>query len=87
MFYVERLFKSLQPLSQESWFPWVMGAIAILFVWSLFSSLKSLPKLVMYPLIGATCIILAMTWVGNRNEPAVLTPVVDFIEPWLPAAR
>ena len=87
MLYVERFIKSLQPLSQEPWFPWAAGFIGLIFVWSLYSSLKSLPKLVMYPLIGATCIILCMSWVGNRNEPALLTPIVDFIEPWLPAAR
>jgi len=87
MLYVERLLKSLQPLTNEPWFPWVAGLVGLLFLWSLYSSLKSLPKLVMYPLIGATCIILFMTWLGHRNEPAVLTPVVDMIEPWFPAAR
>ncbi|WP_283395640.1 hypothetical protein [Candidatus Pelagisphaera phototrophica] len=39
----------------------------------------------MYPIIGATCAIICINWVYNRNEPELLTPVVDMIAPWLPS--
>ena len=85
MHYVERLFQSLQPLYNESWFPWVVGAIGILFAYSVFKSLKALPRMVMYPIIGATCVIVFFTWLYNRNEPAILSPLMDILAHWFPS--
>lgn len=85
MHYVERLFQSLQPLYNQPWFPYAIGVVGILFAYSVFMSLKSLPKLVMYPIIAAACVIVFMNWVYNRNEPAVLTPLIDMLTPWLPS--
>ena len=85
MLYVERLFKSLKPLYDQPWFPWALGAIGLVFAYSVFKTLSSLPKLVMYPIIGATCVIICMNWVYYRNEPEMLTPIVDAIAPWLPS--
>jgi hypothetical protein len=85
MLYVERLFKSLQPLYDQPWFPYALGCIGILFAYSVLKTLRSLPKLVMYPIIGATCAIVCMNWAYNRNEPEFITPVVDAIAPFLPS--
>jgi len=62
-----------------------MGVIGIIFAYSVFKTLSTLPKLVMYPIIGATCVIICINWVYNRNEPEILTPIVDMIAPWLPS--
>ncbi|OUW19761.1 MAG: hypothetical protein CBD18_00300 [Opitutales bacterium TMED158] len=85
MLYVERLFKSLQPLYDQPWFPWALGGIGILFAYSVIKTLRTLPKLVMYPIIGATCAIIFLNWVYYRNEPQLLTPMIDAIAPWLPS--
>mgnify|MGYP000748956654 CR=1 FL=1 len=84
MQYVEKLFQSLQPLYNQSWFPYALGVLGLLFAYSVFMSLKSLPKLVMYPIIMATCAIVFMNWVYNRNEPEILSPVVNMIAQFLP---
>jgi len=84
MHYVEKLFQSLQPLAHQSWFPYAVGFVGLLFAYSVFMTLKSLPKLVMYPIIAASCAIVFMNWIFNRNEPAVLTPVVDMVAQFLP---
>ena len=83
--YVERLFKSLQPLYAQPCFPYAMGVIGIILACSIFRSFSTLPRLIMYPIIGATCAIICINWVYNRNEPELLTPVVDMIAPWLPS--
>ncbi len=85
MHYVEKLLQSLQPLYSQAWFPYAMGVIGLVFAYSVFKSLKSLPKLVMYPIIMATCVIVFMNWIYNRNEPELLSPIVDLLAPWLPA--
>lgn len=85
MLYVERLFESLQPLYTQPWFPYAMGVIRIIFAYSIFRTLSTLPRLVMYPIIGATCAIICINWVYNRNEPELLTPIVDMIAPCLPS--
>jgi hypothetical protein len=85
MLYVERLFKSLQPLYDQPWFPYALGCIGLLFAYSIFKTLNSLPKLVMYPIIGATCVIVCINWVYNRNEPELISPIVDAIAPFLPS--
>lgn len=87
MHYVERLFQSLQPLYNQPWFPYALGVIGLLFAYSVFMSLRSLPKLVMYPIIAATCVIVFMNWVYYRNEPEMITPLIDMITPWLPAGH
>lgn len=85
MHYVERLFKSLEPLYSQTWFPYAIGVLGILFAYSVYMSLRSLPKMVMYPIIAAACAIVFMNWVYNRNEPEMLTPMINMITPWLPA--
>ncbi|HCR30903.1 MAG TPA: hypothetical protein DIV79_12895 [Opitutae bacterium] len=84
MLYVERLFESLQPLYNQPWLPYALGVIGVIFAYSVFKTLSKLPKLVMYPIIGTTCFIICMSWVYHRNEPEMLTPIVDAIAPWLP---
>lgn len=84
MQYVERLLLSLEPLYQKPWLPYALGVVGILFAYSVFKTLKSLPKLVMYPIILATCAIVFLNWVFNRNEPEFLTPVIELIAPFLP---
>lgn len=86
MQYVEKLFQSLQPLYNQAWFPYALGVLGLIFAYSVFMSLKSLPKLVMYPIIMATCVIVFMNWVYNRNEPEVLSPMVDLIAQFLPSS-
>lgn len=61
-----------------------MGVIGIIFACSIFRTLSTLPRLVMYPIIVATCAIICINWIYNRNEPELLTPIVDMIAPWLP---
>ena len=85
MLYVERLFESLQPLYSQPWFPYALGVIGALFAYSVFRTLSKLPKLVMYPIIAAACVIICINWVCYRNEPEMLTPIVDAIAPWLPS--
>ena len=85
MLYVERLFESLQPLNSQPWFQYALGVIGALFAYSVFRTLSKLPKLVMYPIIGATCVIICINWVCYRNESEMLTPIVDAIAPWLPS--
>ena len=85
MLYVERLFESLQPLYSQPWFPYALGVIGALFAYSVFRTLSKLPKLVMYPIIGTACVIICINWVCYRNEPEMLTPIVDAIAPWLPS--
>ena len=85
MLYVERLFESLQPLYSQPWFPYALGVIGALFAYSVFRTLSKLPKLVMYPIVGATCVIICINWVCYRNESEMLTPIVDAIAPWLPS--
>ena len=84
MLYVERLFESLQPLYNQPWLPYALGVIGVIFAYSVFKTLSKLPKLVMYPIFGATCVIICMSWVYHRNEPEMLKPIVDAIAPWLP---
>jgi len=84
MNYVERLLASLENLSNYSWFPYLLGLLGLLVAFSVYQTLKSLPKLVMYPIVVATCAIVFMNWVYYRNEPAMLTPVVDVLAPFLP---
>jgi hypothetical protein len=84
MLYVERLFESLQPLYNQPWFPYALGVIGAIFAYSVFRTLSKLPRLVIYPIVGATCVIICMNWVYYRNEPEMLTPIVDAIAPWLP---
>lgn len=86
MHYVDRLIQSLQPLYEEAWFPYALGVIGVIFAYSIFMSLKSLPKLVMYPIIAATIVIVFMNWVYNRNEPEILSPIIDTIAPWFPVS-
>jgi len=62
-----------------------LGLSGALFAFSVFRTLSKLPKLVMYPIIGATCDIICMNWVYYRNEPEMLTPIVDAIAHWLPS--
>lgn len=85
MHYVEKLFQSLQPLYNQPWFPYAVGVLGLLFAFSVYQSLKSLPKLVMYPIIMATCAIVFMNWVYYRNEPEVLSPVVHMVAQFLPS--
>lgn len=84
MHYVEKLFQSLQPLYNQPWFPYAVGVLGLIFAYSIFMTLKSLPKLVMYPIIMATCVIVFMNWIYHRNEPEVLTPMVNMIAQFLP---
>lgn len=84
MHYVERLFQSLEPLYSQTWFPYAIGTLGILFAYSVYMSLRSLPKMVMYPIIAAACAIVFMNWVYNRNEPEMLTPMINMLTPWLP---
>lgn len=84
MLYVERLFESLQPLYNQPSFPYALGVIGAIFAYSVFRTLSKLPRLVIYPIVGATCVIICMNWVYYRNEPEMLTPIVDAIAPWLP---
>ena len=58
MIYVEQLFESLQYLYSHPWFPYALGVIGALSAYSVFRTLSKLPKLVMYPIIGATCVII-----------------------------
>lgn len=85
MLYVERLLKSLQPLYDQPWFPYALGCLGLVFAYSVYKTISALPKLVMYPIIGATCVIVCMNWVYNRNEPEIITPIVDVIAPFLPS--
>ncbi len=85
MQYVEKLFQSLQPLYSQSWFPYAAGVLGVLFAYSVFKSLRSLPKLVMYPIIAAAAAIVFMNWIYYRNEPTFLTPTVDVIAQFLPS--
>ncbi len=85
MQYVEKLFISLEPLYSQSWFPVVLGILGLLFAYSVFKTLKSLPKLVMYPIVIATCFIVFFSWIYNRNEPEAISPFIDFLAQWLPA--
>ncbi len=87
MHYVEKLFQSLEPLYSQPWFPYAAGVLGILFAYSVFMSLKSLPKLVMYPIIVGTCAVILMNWAHNRNEPEVLSPLFDAVTPWLPTSQ
>ncbi|MBC2607396.1 hypothetical protein [Pelagicoccus albus] len=84
MHYVEKLFQSLQPLYNQPWFPYAIGVLGLIFAYSVYQSLKSLPKLVMYPIIMATVVIISLNWIYNRNEPEILTPVVNMIAQFLP---
>ncbi|EDY83335.1 hypothetical protein VDG1235_2961 [Verrucomicrobiia bacterium DG1235] len=47
-------------------------------------TLRSLPKLVMYPIIMSTAVIIFMNWIYHRNEPEMLTPMVNMIAQFLP---
>ena len=85
MQYVDKLFQSLQPLYDQAWFPYAIGLLGIVFAYSVLMSLKSLPKLVMYPIIMATCAIVFLNWVYNRNEPEVLSPMINMIAQFLPS--
>lgn len=84
MHYVEKLFQSLQPLYTQAWFPYAIGVLGLIFVYSVYKTLRSLPKLVMYPIIMATAAIVFMNWVYYRNEPEVLSPVINMIAQFLP---
>ena len=86
MHYVEKLFQSLQPLYSQAWFPFAVGVAGLIFAYSVWQTLKSLPKLVMYPIIAATAMIIFMNWVYYRNEPEVLTPMVNMIAQFLPTS-
>lgn len=85
MQYVEKLFLSLEPLHSQAWFPYALGILGVIFAYSLFKTLKSLPTLVMYPIVIATCFILFFSWIYNRNEPAAISPFIDFLAQWLPS--
>lgn len=85
MQYVEKLLQSLQPLYNQAWFPYALGVVGIIIGYSILMSLKSLPKLVMYPIIMSASVIVFINWIYNRNEPELLTPIVEFIAPWLPS--
>lgn len=87
MHYVEKLFQSLQPLYNQSWFPYAIGVIGLIFAYSVWMTLRSLPKLVMYPIIMATAVIIFMNWVYYRNEPEVLSPMINMIAQFLPTGK
>lgn len=87
MHYVEKLFQSLQPLYNLPWFPYALGVIGVLFAYSVLMSLKSLPKMVMYPIIMATCTIVFLNWIYHRNEPEVLSPMINMIAQFLPSGH
>ena len=86
MHYVEKLFQSLQPLYNQAWFPYAIGVLGLIFAFSVWQTLKSLPKLVMYPIIMATAMIVFMNWVYYRNEPEILTPMVNMIAQFMPTS-
>lgn len=85
MQYVEKLFISLEPLQTQSWFPFALGLLGLIFAYSVFKTLKSLPALVMYPIVIAGCFIVFFSWVYNRNEPEAISPFIDFLAQWLPS--
>ena len=85
MHYVEKLLQSLQPLYSQPWFPFALGIVGLIFAYSVFMTLKSLPKMVMYPIIMATAAIVMMNWIYNRTEPEFLTPLIEMLTPWLPS--
>tara|TARA_B110000037_G_C17023923_1_gene466531 strand:+ start:446 stop:712 length:267 start_codon:yes stop_codon:yes gene_type:complete len=85
MQYVEKLFISLEPLYSQSWFPMALGILGLIFAYSVLKTLRSLPKLVMYPIVIATSFIVFFSWVYNRNEPEAISPFIDFLAQWLPA--
>lgn len=84
MHYVEKLFQSLQPLYNQPWFPYAVGVLGLIFAYSVWMTLRSLPKLVMYPIIMSTAVIIFMNWIYHRNEPEMLTPMVNMIAQFLP---
>jgi len=87
MEYIDRLIKSLEPVAHEAWFPYAIGVAGILFGYSIVKTLSSLPKLVMYPIVGATVFIVFMHWIYHRNEPEFLTPLVNMLSMFFPNAR
>ncbi len=84
MQYVEKFLQSLHPIYNQAWVPYALGVVGIIVGYSILMSLKSLPKLVMYPIIMSASVIVFINWIYNRNEPELLTPIVEFIAPWLP---
>lgn len=78
---------SLQPIYNEPWFPYAIGFVGLLLAISVFKTIKQLPKLVMYPIIFATVVIVLFNWLYYRSEPAFLSPVMEALAPFFPSAK
>lgn len=87
MEYLEQLYKSLEPIFDTAWWPFAKWTLVVILIYSIYITVRQLPKLAVYPILFASTAILLMTWVYNRTEPEVLSPFVDFLSLWLPSAN
>ena len=85
MHYVERLLISFQHLANAPWYPYALAAMGLIVAYSVYKTLRSLPPLVMYPILIGSCVIVFMSWLHDRSEPTFLTPVMDVLAPWFPS--
>jgi len=83
---VKNFFDSLWIMPADFWLK-IFAAIIVLFILSVvFKRIIQLSQLVFVIALLAVAGIIMVKWVRDRNEPAFMTPVVNFVASFFPSS-
>jgi hypothetical protein len=63
-----------------------LGILGLIVAIILIKKAAGMNRIIFVIIAGTICVVILMTWVYERNEPAFLTPMIDKMAPFFPSA-
>jgi glucan phosphoethanolaminetransferase (alkaline phosphatase superfamily) len=86
LLFAESAVEKMQTLPPEVWVKIGIVIVAIIVVVLVFRQVMKMNKIIAGVVVFVCGTIILFSWVYNRNEPKFLTPIIEKIAPFFPAA-
>ena len=86
LFFAVSALARLQNLPRKNLVNLGLGILVIIVAVIVIKQAARMNKFILATMIGLTLLVVCFSWVYQRNEPKFLTPLVDTIAPFFPAA-
>ena len=86
LFFAVSALEKIKHLPKKNLVNLGLGILILLVVIMVIKQARKMNKYVLLAIVLVTCGVLGFNWVYKRNEPKILTPMVDVIAPFFPSA-